>query len=204
MDNSGSNSSYLLNSSLSINYNRNLKTLSNLMSDIIKVIIAVILSSMSLFLVASSLSNTTGGYENFVKGVDSIPNDRYLRAKVIVNDDFELTVYMAVTNDQQVKGLSVRDHLKENEGMVFVYEQPTRQTFWMKDMKFPIDIIWLDSNGTVVHIEHNLQPCIMTFAFMCPSYIPDDDSLYVLETVAGFSKKHGIKVGTNVDFQLIR
>jgi hypothetical protein len=44
----------------------------------------------------------------------------------------------------------------------------------------------------------------MTFAFMCPSYIPDDDSLYVLETVAGFSKKHGIKVGTNVDFQLIR
>jgi hypothetical protein len=134
MDNSGSNSSYLLNSSLSINYNRNLKTLSNLMSDIIKVIIAVILSSMSLFLMASSLSNTTEGHENFVKGVESIPNDRYLQAKVIVNDDFELTAY----------------------------------------------------------------------AFICPSYIPDDDSLYVLETVAGFSKKHGIKVGTDVDFQLIR
>jgi uncharacterized membrane protein (UPF0127 family) len=174
------------------------------MVDIIKVIIAVILSSTSLFLMASSLSKTEGGYENFVKEFESIPNDRYLQAKVIVNDDFELTAYMAVTNDQQVKGLSVKDHLKENEGMLFVYEQPTRQAFWMKDMKFPIDIIWLDSNGTVVHIEDNLQPCIITFAFICPSYVPDNDSHYVLETVAGFSKKHGIKVGTNVDFQVIR
>ena len=174
------------------------------MFDITKVIIAVILSSMSLFMMASSLSNTAGGYEDFVKEVDSIPNDRYLQAKVILNDDFELTAYVAITNDQQVKGLSVKDHLKENEGMLFVFERPTRQVFWMKDMRFPIDIIWLDSNGTVVHIEHNLQPCIMTFAFICPSYIPDKDSLYVLETVAGFSKKHSIKVGTNVDFQLIK
>jgi len=84
------------------------------MFDITKVIIAVILSSMSLFMMASSLSNTAGGYEDFVKGVDSIPNDRYLQAKVILNDDFELTAYMAITNDQQVKGLSVKDHLKEN------------------------------------------------------------------------------------------
>jgi hypothetical protein len=173
------------------------------MFKIIKLIIAVILSGISLFSMMSSLSNTTEGYENFLKGVESIPNNGYLQAKVIINN-FELRVYLAVTNDQQVNGLSVKDHLNENEGMLFVYEQPTRQAFWMKDMKFPIDIIWLDSNGTVVHIEHNLQPCIMTFAFICPSYIPDNDSHYVLETVAGFSKKHGIKVGTNVDFQLIR
>ena len=112
-------------------------------------------------------------------------------------------VYLALTNDQQVKGLSIKDHLKENEGMLFVYERPTRQGFWMKDMKFPIDIIWLDNNGTVVHIKHSAQPCIVGFAFICPTYIPDKDSRYVLETVAGFSKSHGIKVGTNVDFQLI-
>lgn len=168
-----------------------------------KVIFAVILSSMSLLLMAS-LYNSAGGYENFFKWVESIPADKYLQAKVIVNDDFELTAYLALTNEQQTKGLSVKDYLKENEGMLFVYKQPTRQGFWMKDMKFPIDIIWLDSNGTVVHIEYNLQPCIMSFAFICPSYIPDKDSLYVLETVAGFSKKHDIKVGTNVNFQLIR
>ena len=172
------------------------------MFQIIKVIIAVILFGISLFLVVSSLSNTAEGFENFLKRFESIPNDRYLQAKVIING-FELRVYLAVTNDQQIKGLSVKDHLKENEGMLFVYQQPTRQGFWMKDMKFPIDIIWLDNNGTVVYIKNSLQPCIMTFAFLCPTYTPDKDSLYVLETGSGFSKKHGIKIGTHADFQLI-
>ena len=172
------------------------------MFQIIKVIIAVILFGISLFLVVSSLSNTAEGFENFLKRFESIPNDRYLQAKVIING-FELRVYLAVTNDQQIKGLSVKDHLKENEGMLFVYQQPSRQGFWMKDMKFPIDIIWLDNNGTVVYIKNSLQPCIMTFAFLCPTYTPDKDSLYVLETGSGFSKKHGIKIGTHADFQLI-
>src|ERR671919_1099267 len=169
-----------------------------------KVIFAVILSSMSLLLMASSLYNSAGGYENFFKWVESIPADKYLQAKVIVNDDFELTAYLALTNEQQTKGLSVKDYLKENEGMLFVYEQPTRQGFWMKDMKFPIDIIWLDNNGTVVYIKNNLQPCTTIFAFLCPTYIPDKDSLYVLETSSGFSNKHSIKIGTHADFQLIR
>ena len=71
----------------------------------------------------SSLSNTAEGFENFLKRFESIPNDRYLQAKVIING-FELRVYLAVTNDQQIKGLSVKDHLKENEGMLFVYQQP--------------------------------------------------------------------------------
>jgi uncharacterized membrane protein (UPF0127 family) len=172
------------------------------MFEIIKVVIGVILAGMSLFLMASSLSNTAEGYENFLKELKSIPNDRYLQAKVIVND-FELKVYLALTNDQQVKGLSVKDHLRENEGMLFVLERPIRQGVWMKDMKFPIDIIWLDNNGTVVYIRHNLQPCIVSFTFICPTYIPDKDSRYVLETVAGFSKSHGIKVGTNMYFELI-
>ena len=172
------------------------------MFQIIKVIIAVILFDISLFLVVSYLSNTAEGFENFLKGFESIPNDRYLQAKVIING-FELRVYLAVTNDQQIKGLSVKDHLKENEGMLFVYQQPSRQGFWMKDMKFPIDIIWLDNNGTVVYIKNSLQPCIMTFAFLCPTYTPDKDSLYVLETGSGFSKKYGIKIGTHADFQLI-
>jgi uncharacterized protein len=176
------------------------------MFQIIKVIIAVILSGISLFLVVTSLSNTTEGYEDFLKGSGSIPNDRYLQAKAIING-FELRVYLAVTNDQQIKGLSVKDHLKENEGMLFVSEQPSRQSFWMKDMKFPIDIIWLDSNGTVVHIEHTLHPCISVLnpaasIRNCPIYTPDNDSQYVLETVAGFSQKHNVKIGTNIDFYL--
>src|SRR5919205_4644361 len=144
--------------------------------------------------------------QNFFKGIN-IPDDRYLQARIIVNG-FELTADLAITDDQKTKGLAIKDDLKENESMLFVYEQPTRLGFWMKDMKFPIDIIWSDSNGTVVHIEHNLQPCVSILktgssTLNCPIYTPDKDSLYVLETVAGFSQKHNVKIGTNVDFYLV-
>jgi uncharacterized membrane protein (UPF0127 family) len=144
--------------------------------------------------------------QNFFKGIDA-PNDGYLQARVIVNG-FEMTADLAVTDDQKTKGLAIKDDLKENESMLFVYEQPTRLGFWMKDMKFPIDIIWLDRNGTVVHIEHNLQPCISILnsgssILNCPIYTPDKDSLYVLETIAGFSQKHNVKIGTNIDFYFV-
>ena len=143
---------------------------------------------------------------NFFQGI-TIPNDRYLQARVIVNG-FELTADLAITDDQKTKGLAIKDNLKENESMLFVSQEPSRQSFWMKDMKFPIDIIWLDSNGTVVHIEHNLQPCVSILntgssILNCPTYTPDKDSLYVLETIAGFSQKHDVKIGTNIDFYLV-
>ena len=90
--------------------------------------------------------------------------------------------------------------MKEDEGMLFVYDRPSRQAFWMKDMKFPIDIIWLDVRGSVVHIEDGLKPCIPSLT--CPTYSPDKEAQYVLETVAGFSKKHQLTIGTHVDFEL--
>jgi uncharacterized membrane protein (UPF0127 family) len=130
-----------------------------------------------------------------------IPADRYLQSKITVNN-FELIADLAITNDQQVKGLDVKDQLKENEGMLFVEKQPAKYDFWMRGMKFPIDIIWLDSNRTVIHIEHNLQPCVSDLH--CPLFTPDKDALYILETVAGFSQKHNVKIGTHMDFHLTK
>jgi uncharacterized membrane protein (UPF0127 family) len=69
-------------------------------------------------------------------------------------------------------------------------------------MKFPIDIIWLDSDDKVVHIEHNLQPCVSVL--ICTSYTPNTDSQYVLETVAGFTQRYNVSIGTDIDFELVR
>ena len=176
------------------------------------IVICAIVISISAFAdlnsSTSSLSNATGEEQNrtSLKGI-TIPNDRYLQARVIVNG-VELTADLAITEEQKAEGLAVKDHLKENEGMLFVYEQPSRQGFWMKDMKFPIDIIWIDSNGTVVHIENTLQPCNSILnsgasILNCPIYTPDNNSLYVLETVAGFSQKYNVTVGTHIDFYLL-
>jgi uncharacterized protein len=124
---------------------------------------------------------------------------KYLETKVTINN-FDLTVYLAITNEQIIKGLVIKDQLKENEGMLFVYQLPAKYTFSMRGMKFPIDIIWLDNARKVIHIEHSLEPCPSDID--CPKFIPSAAALYVLETIAGFSNRHDVKIGTQIDFHL--
>jgi uncharacterized protein len=124
---------------------------------------------------------------------------KYLQTKVSINN-FDLTVYLAMTNEQIIKGLVIKDQLKENEGMLFVYQLPAKYTFSMRGMKFPIDIIWLDNARKVIHIEHSLEPCPSDID--CPKFIPSAAALYVLETIAGFSNRHDVKIGTQIDFHL--
>jgi uncharacterized membrane protein (UPF0127 family) len=135
----------------------------------------------------------------------SFPGDNiYLHAKVVVNG-FDVMADIALTSEQQTKGLDVKNNLTENQGMLFVFQQPYRYGFWMIGMKFPIDIIWLDSNGVVTHIEHSLKPCPPASSNLaCPIYFPEKDSQYVLETVAGFSMKHNVRLGTHISFELIK
>ncbi len=103
----------------------------------------------------------------------SFPGDNiYLHAKVVVNG-FDVMADIALTGEQQTKGLDVKNNLTENQGMLFVFQQSYRYGFWMIGMKFPIDIIWLDSNGVVTHIEHSLKPCPPASSNLaCPIYFP--------------------------------
>lgn len=128
------------------------------------------------------------------------PNDQPIKARIVVNG-FEILADVAITDEDQIKGLSIKDQMNKNEGMLFVYGEPSRQSFWMKDMKFPIDIIWLNGTGSVVHIEENLSPCVPSLE--CPSFSPNENAQYVLETVAGFAQKHHLEIGTDVDFSII-
>jgi uncharacterized protein len=125
----------------------------------------------------------------------------YMKANVIING-FNLVVDVPITSDQFQKGLDIKDHLNENQGMLFIFKEPDKVPFWMHGMKFPIDIIWFDKGRNVVHIEHNIQPCITDLA--CPSYSPEKDALYVLETTSGFYQRHNVKIGTHMDFSLIK
>ena len=128
------------------------------------------------------------------------PNDQPIKARIAVNG-FAILADVAITDEDQIKGLSIRDQMNENEGMLFVYGEPSRQSFWMKDMKFPIDIIWLNGTGSVVHVEENLKPCVPSLE--CPSFSPNENAQYVLETVAGFAQKHHLKIGTDIDFSIV-
>ncbi|MBT4277920.1 DUF192 domain-containing protein [Candidatus Falkowbacteria bacterium] len=92
------------------------------------------------------------------------------------------------------QGLSGRDSLCQDCGLFFVFDEKDTHIFWMKDMKFPIDIIWIDDN-TVVEIAKNAE---IPSNGNIPSYTPSKKANKVLEVNAGFCEKYGIKVGETV------
>ena len=79
-------------------------------------------------------------------------------------------------------GLMSRESLADDEAMLFVFDEPGEYTFWMKNMNFPIDIIWLDQDKRVVYCALNVPPCSQD---PCPVYAPQVKALYVLEVAAG-------------------
>lgn len=113
-----------------------------------------------------------------------------------------LTVTLSTTPESQSKGLTIKNSIAQNEGMLFIFKSPQKYSFWMKDMKFPIDILWADSSGKIVHIEKNLQPCV--FFLPCPSYSPNDNSLYVLEVISNFTNKFDINIGDQIYSNVIQ
>lgn len=105
-----------------------------------------------------------------------------------------LTVELAQTPLAWKRGLSGRELLEEDRGMLFIFPKTDRHSFWMKDMKFPIDIIWIEEEK-VIDIAPNLQPNLDNPS---PSYLPRLPVKFVLEVKAGFSEKNGLKIGDEV------
>lgn len=101
-------------------------------------------------------------------------------------------VELAATSIEQTRGLSNRTTLPENNGMLFVFPSEGVYRFWMKDMLFPLDIVWIAQNGTVVHIEKNAPPC----SEACP-YLGSAAAKFVLEVNTG-ELPSNIVIGTVV------
>ena len=160
----------------------------------------LIIFSIVIFLLSSSQSHATVLQSNNVTSdsvTDFFPN--YLKTTTSING-FNVSMAIASTNEQRIRGLSGLEKMNENEGMIFLFDEPSKQGFWMNKMNFPIDIIWLDSNSKVVHIEKKLEPCKIFLA--CPVYNPQVDSLYVIELQSGFTDDHSMKEGMMINFNL--
>lgn len=97
------------------------------------------------------------------------------------------------------RGLQFRESLPQEAGMLFIFPETSRRSFWMKDTLIPLDMIWLDYARRIVHIAPNVPPCK---ADPCPLYTPDEDAMYVLEVNAGQAEQLGFKVGGAVEFKL--
>ena len=80
--------------------------------------------------------------------------------------DLVIHVDLAITPDEQSKGLSIKNTLNDSDGMLFPFDTPGDYSFWMKDMKFPIDIIWIDSNYKIVVLKKTFN--LVFFFFYVP------------------------------------
>ena len=101
----------------------------------------------------------------------------------------------------RAKGLSGRKTLEENKGMLFLFKEPSKQSFWMAGMNFPLDIIWISGNE-IVDISKNIQPPSVSWrsgelpAIVSPSMEVDK----VLEIPAGSADKFDIKAGDKLEY----
>lgn len=109
-------------------------------------------------------------------------------------------VFLEVANTPESRelGLSRRTSLAVDEGMLFVFDELGHYAFWMKDMEFPIDIIWLDQDGIVVNVENNATPASYFETKPPKVFINRPSALYVLELKAGEASEDGVYLGTKI------
>jgi uncharacterized membrane protein (UPF0127 family) len=117
--------------------------------------------------------------------------------KVFMPDGTAITAELAVTPEARAKGLMYRDRINPDQGMLFLFEREGKHSFWMKNMRFAIDILWLDRDKRIIHIEQDIPPCASED---CPSYAPSLPAMYVLELAAGSVDRLGIKLFQRLDF----
>ena len=114
--------------------------------------------------------------------------------------DKNYEIFVTETEEERNTGLAAFENIKDNEGMLFEFPEENFYSFWMKDMKFDIDIIFLDQNKKVIQIFESVQKSSYQNKENHQIYLPKLKSKYVIEIKSGESKKNQLKVGDVIVF----
>jgi uncharacterized membrane protein (UPF0127 family) len=107
------------------------------------------------------------------------------------------TTYVAATNETRTKGLGGTKPLEPNQALLMVFDRDAKWSIWMKDVSYPIDVVWVDANKRVVHIVKNMPPDSYPDQFT-----PEKPARFVFEFPAGTVERKAIKVGAEARFNL--
>jgi uncharacterized protein len=119
----------------------------------------------------------------------TLPSGKVLKVEVMVKDE------------DRAMGLMFRSALPTDQGMLFIFEQSDFHGIWMKNCKFPIDILWLDDQKTIVHLEESVPACKTE---PCPVYQPLRKASFVVELNAGQARREKAVVGKSLEFEVPR
>ena len=117
-----------------------------------------------------------------------------IKGNVTINGKI-LEVELADETEERSQGLMFRKSMARDTGMLFIFDEEGFYSFWMMNMNFNLDIIWIKNNGSISHIERDVPSCFIS----CPSYSSRDSARYVLELNSGVAKELGLQVGSFVD-----
>jgi uncharacterized membrane protein (UPF0127 family) len=120
---------------------------------------------------------------------------KFSQGYVKIGEDLRVNVSVADNDATREKGLSGKEGLAADEGMLFIFDHPQAYGFWMKEMKFPIDILWI-ADGTLVDIT--TDAAVPVPGQELPVYYPKVPVDRVLEVRAGFAREHGLRTGLPV------
>jgi uncharacterized protein len=154
-----------------------------------------------LFIVVSGLFT-----KNYFKSFTESNTNRFEgpQKKIVYIGSLRLYVEVANTEELLRKGLSVRSIIKEDEGMIFIFDKKDiMPQIWMKGMEFPIDIIWIKDNK-IAQITKNVAPPIKgTPDSKLKIYTPKMTVDYVLEVSGGYTDKNVVLEGANIDISRV-
>ena len=108
-------------------------------------------------------------------------------------------VEIADTQQKQALGLMFRDSMPADEGMIFLFPNEAPRSFWMKNTRIPLDIMYFDKDLKMVSISANTPPCRVS---RCPSYPSSKPAMYVLELNAGTASELGVGPGDSLILDL--
>lgn len=152
-----------------------------------KRVLAVLVVLTSLVLVFTAMFRRPDQVPN---NQTQITSSQESKIKAISIDGKQFTVEVADDAAERQKGLSGREELDSGSGMLFVFDMPSKQCFWMKDTLIPLDMLWFDANYQLIHIAENVKP-----ESYPESFCPDKDALYVVELAGGVAAQSGLKIG---------
>jgi uncharacterized membrane protein (UPF0127 family) len=109
------------------------------------------------------------------------------------------TVELAETQEKQALGLMFRDQMPSDHGMLFLFPDAARRSFWMKNTRIPLDIFYFSKDLALVSVSENTPPCRSP---RCPSYPSSGPAKYVLELNAGKAAELGVQAGDVLELHL--
>lgn len=159
-------------------------------------ILFVLFIILGIFTIQDFVSRLSSSSDNISLQKDDTSTDLTSEKEAqIYFSDKVIYAEIADTPYKKELGLSFRDSLDENKGMLFIFDEPTITFFWMKDMHISLDIIWIMDNK-IVDIDKNVPtPKADTPLIQLPKYSPSEKVNYVLEVNAGFADKNNIETG---------